>query len=205
MSEEVVSLAPIADELALDGELDEATAYFLSQLELWVHVESYMDNPSRERGDHLLARIKNEHAYDILKLYSEHYGGIPFDACELLAENENELVLNAARSENTPIKSLECLSQDEDFEVRRLVIQNPNTPPEVLTRLVWDEDEQVRCEVARSKRTPIEALEYLAEDREVGVLYAVAENPNTPPELLARLAKDEYEEVRSAAIKNLNT
>ncbi len=49
-----------------------------------------------------------------------------------------------AENPNTPVQTLEKLSEDEDSDVRYDVASNPNTPTHILEKLSGDEDGRVR-------------------------------------------------------------
>jgi len=66
-----------------------------------------------------------------------------------------------AQNPNTPPKTLDSLSNDDDYGVRWHVVWNPNTPTETLERLANDKDSWVRSCVARNPSTPQYIRKYL--------------------------------------------
>jgi hypothetical protein len=102
-------------------------------------------------------------------------------------------------------KTLERLANDDDYQVRIYVAQNPNTPPETLDRLAKDESGYVRMAVAENPNTLPETLNRMSKDVDSDVRYDVAQNPNTPPKSLRRLANDRVQYVRCEVAENPNT
>jgi len=65
-----------------------------------------------------------------------------------------------AQNPNTPPKTLDSLSNDDDYGVRWHVVWNPSTLPETLARLANDKDYDIRRNVARNPNTPQYILTY---------------------------------------------
>ncbi|HEY9786957.1 MAG TPA: HEAT repeat domain-containing protein [Candidatus Obscuribacterales bacterium] len=59
---------------------------------------------------------------------------------------------------------LQCLAEDQCWEVREAVTHNPATPAALLERLAADDSPDVRYSVAECLRVPESALEQLAGD-----------------------------------------
>jgi hypothetical protein len=92
--------------------------------------------------------------------------------------------LDIALNPNTPPETLDRLSYDKDYWVRRAAALNPNTSPETLDRLSYDEYSGVRYWVAHNRNTPPETLDRLSYDKDYWVRRMVAKHPNTPQYIL---------------------
>ena len=125
---------------------------------------------------------------------------------EELVENEDwQVRKEVANNPKAPAEVLRKLVEDEDKEVRYKVINNPSTPVDILKKLADDKDKGVRKEVTKNPSTPVDILRKLAEDEDAGVREKVAMNPRTPAEALMKLAEDEDWYVRYEATRNLST
>ena len=109
--------------------------------------------------------------------------------------------LNLARS-TKDIDTLRKLANDEYWDVRSDVAENPNTPVDILIKLSEDKSTtDIRRGVAKNLNTPVDILRKLSKD-EYGIREAVASNPNTPLSVLKELAKDKYEDMREVVKHN---
>lgn len=85
-------------------------------------------------------------------------------------------------------KTLDELSKDEYWGVRKNVARNFRTTSETLARLARDVNWEVRYEVARNVHTSPETLKELSNDKEREVQIKVAKNTKTPVENLEKLS-----------------
>ncbi|MEG4320446.1 MULTISPECIES: HEAT repeat domain-containing protein [unclassified Microcoleus] len=97
-----------------------------------------------------------------------------------------QVLLDAAKSANTPTSILEQFAQEE--KLREAIAWNPNTPFDVLKELATDDNHLVRINIALSPHTPIPILLQLAQDDDAEVRARVAWNFNTPEKVLEQLA-----------------
>ena len=125
---------------------------------------------------------------------------------EELAENEDwQVRKEVANNPKAPAEVLRKLVEDENKSVKYKVINNPSTPVDILKKLADDKDKGVRKEVTKNPSIPVVILKKLAEDEDASVREKVAMNPRTPAEFLKKLAEDEDWYVRYEATRNLST
>ena len=97
-----------------------------------------------------------------------------------------QVLLNAAKSANTPTSVLEQLAKQEKF--REAIAWNPNTPFKLQEELATDDNNLVRTNIALSPHTPTPILLQLAQDKDAEVREHLAWNFNTPDTILEQLA-----------------
>jgi len=97
-----------------------------------------------------------------------------------------QVLLDAAKSANTPPSVLEQLAKQEKF--REAIAWNPNTPFNLQEELATDDNNLVRTNIALSPHTPTPILLQLAQDKDAEVRQHLAWNFNTPDTILEQLA-----------------
>ncbi|MEG4629570.1 HEAT repeat domain-containing protein [Microcoleus sp. AR_TQ3_B6] len=97
-----------------------------------------------------------------------------------------QVLLDAAKSANTPTSVLEQLAKQEKF--REAIAWNPNTPFNLQEELATDDNNLVRTNIALSPHTPTPILLQLAQDKDAEVRQHLAWNFNTPDTILQQLA-----------------
>ena len=125
---------------------------------------------------------------------------------EELAEDEDwQVRYGVAENPKTPVEVLMKIAEDKNGNVRYELARNPNTRVEILRKLADDKKWDVRCQVAHNRSTPVEVLWKLADDKDLNVRYEVAMNLNTPNEVLMKLAEDKEWDVRTGVARNSHT
>ena len=84
------------------------------------------------------------------------------------------------------------LKSDQNIMNNIDLVEDPNTPSETLERLSYDESWRVRRGVADNPNTPIETLDRLSYDEAPGVRELVAHNRNTPQYIKDSIKFKEY-------------
>lgn len=93
----------------------------------------------------------------------------------------------AARSPNTPPRTLDHLAGDQRDHIRAAVAANANTEPGTLQNLSRDVEYAVRAAVGANPSNELSVLTRLGDDLDANVRAAVAANPTTHREDVARL------------------
>lgn len=107
-----------------------------------------------------------------------------------LADHKNQGVrANVAGNINTPVESLEKLSNDEVWSVLSYLASNDNTPQDILEKLSQNEDERVRWVVAKNSNTNKELLSKFIEDSSVNVQKYLTENVSLDTNLMTQIAE----------------
>lgn len=127
---------------------------------------------------------------------------------ERVLERSIYLRKRVAQNPNIPLKILEALAKDSNFDVRMAVIRNPQTPERIMEQLAED---IITCgmysleEIAKQPNMPLSILEQLSESKFALVQRGVASNPKTPVEILEKIMQGSYSGARTGIASNPNT
>jgi len=122
---------------------------------------------------------------------------------ETLAQDQQwQVRRDVTNNPQTPVKLLETLALSQDSRMRRQVAKNFNSPVKLLEALAQDHENAVRVGVAKNPNASIAVLEFLALDRQIDVRVGVAKNPQTPVAILETLAVDQDWRVRRLVAKH---
>ena len=106
---------------------------------------------------------------------------------ELVKDSDAKIRATLANNPNLPLHCLLKLAEDSDVNVKKVLVSDKyreNTPIKILEILKNDESEEIRVLVASNKSTTSDILSYLANDTSLKVKNKVASNPNTSAETL---------------------
>lgn len=152
------------------------------------------DEAAREIIQNITLQVSQEQDRGYALLELQKIGLIPDFTIEHLCATKHpsgkvhycyQVLLDAAKSANTPTSVLEQFAKEEKF--REAIAWNPNTPLELLAELATDDKTLVRINLALSPYTPSPILSLLAQDENAEVRQNVAWNFNTPDDVLEQL------------------
>lgn len=116
----------------------------------------------------------------------------------LASQGSRSSKLVVAGHKKTPVKAIEELSFDPDFEVRRRAHETLLTiDPQKLTT-----ERAKRLLEAKSPKTAPQRLQELVSDEELAIKIAAGENPSTPDDGLEKLLMDKNVQARGAIPRN---
>ncbi len=98
---------------------------------------------------------------------------------------------------------LDELAHSQETKVRARVAEHENTPLRTLFRLIQDESAEVRQGIAFNPNRTAVLLRQLAEDSDPDIRYSIAEDTLAPPAILHDLATDENPYVAHRAQQTL--